>query len=366
MVNVPYFGRSTTSSVTVPSEASGRFDADRIRHLAWTTANAITQLVLLGGLFMVYRLSRHLADGRESVALRHAKDVWHLQHVLYLPSEEQLQRLALHSTELIRLANQFYIGVHFPAALAFLVWVLVRHHDHWARVRNVLIVVTGAALAIHIAYPLAPPRFLPQVLSSVDFVDTGTVIGPSAYQAAGDKLANEYAAMPSLHVGWAILEAWGIIIILRTRARWLAVLHPVVTLLVVVVTANHYWMDGIVAAGLVAGAVRLTAPGVVSDLRSRVTHRGRVAASAEQDPIVPATARGIVAVPGARQAPGQRHGTAAKLVPAEAATTDQVTSAVVGCWLSVPGQGSQGHDALPSKHPQPQDQNPDRDPSQTR
>jgi hypothetical protein len=297
---------------------------DHRAHIARTVAHGVGQMLLLVGLFVVYRLSRHLADGREFVALEHAESVWRLQRQLDLPSEALLQQLALRSSDLVRTANEFYIAVHFPAAIMFFLWVLVRHRDHWARVRNILIIVTGAALAVHILYPLAPPRFLPRVLSSADFVDTGELIGPSAYDAAGDNLANEYAAMPSLHVGWAVIEAWGLITILRVRARWLAVAHPVITTLVVVITANHFWLDGVVATVLVVAAVRLTTPGVVDDLRDRVgrvrgarsaTDRVRTQDSAT---IVPAISRAIVSVPGARGAPGDRPAPAEPEVPKEA------------------------------------------------
>ncbi|MBX6391054.1 MAG: inositol phosphorylceramide synthase [Frankia sp.] len=209
---------------------------------------------------MVYRVGRTYADGRQTEALRNALDVWHFERVLRLPSEYGIQQLALHSTHLLEAANRFYIGVHFPAAILFLLWVMFFQRAHWPRVRNVIVLATGAALVIHILYPLAPPRFLPAVSPHIPFVDTGLVIGPSAYSMPGAGAANEYAAMPSLHVGWAILEAWGIITILRYRARWLAVVHPVATAIVVVITANHYWLDGLIGGGLVYAAVVVTRP----------------------------------------------------------------------------------------------------------
>ncbi|MBL7630912.1 phosphatase PAP2 family protein [Frankia sp. CN6] len=232
----------------------------RARRLASSFAFYVGQVLLLGGLFMVYRLGRSVADGRQDEALQNALNVWHFERLLDLPNESGIQRLALHSTDLLEWANRFYIGVHFPAAIAFLLWVLVFQRAHWPRVRNVIMLSTGVALVIHILYPLAPPRFLPAVSPDIPFVDTGVVIGPSAYAAPGAEAANQYAAMPSLHVGWAILEAWGVITILRWRARWLAIAHPVVTALVVVITANHYWLDGLIGGGLVYGAVLLTRP----------------------------------------------------------------------------------------------------------
>ncbi|MDT3444566.1 phosphatase PAP2 family protein [Pseudofrankia sp. BMG5.37] len=256
----------------------------KARSLGRWLGYALGQALLLAGLFKVYRLGRQLAAGHESDALGHAREVWHLERALGLPSEEAVQRLALHSTTLVELANRFYMYVHFPASILFLAWVLLRHRDHWARVRNALIALTGAALVIHLAYPLAPPRFLSGVLPNVGIVDTGRLIGPSPYPSEGGS-ANQYAAMPSMHVGWAILEAWGVLTILRSRARWVALAHPVVTTLVVVLTGNHYWLDGIVGGLLVASAVWITAPGRAGQLVARLP-------ATPLTPAPPATATG--------------------------------------------------------------------------
>jgi hypothetical protein len=215
----------------------------------------VGQLALMGLLYFGYSLGRHLVGGRETVALTHARAVWHLQEVLRLPSEVAIQRAALHSVDLIKLANIYYIGVHFPAMILFVGWVFLCHRAAWPRVRNVLIIVTAVGLAIEVAYPLAPPRFLAG--SGVGLVDTGAVFGPSPYTHTGG-VANQYAAMPSLHIGWAILEAWAVISITRGRWRWLAIAQPVLTTTVVVVTANHYWLDGVVGAALVLAAVLVT------------------------------------------------------------------------------------------------------------
>ncbi|EIV94413.1 phosphatase PAP2 family protein [Frankia sp. QA3] len=221
-----------------------------MRRVAGAVAYAVSQLLLIAMLYGTYSFSRHLASGREPAALAAARDVWRLERFLHLPSEAAVQRLALHSHTLIRAADWFYILVHFPSVIMLLLWVFVRHRRHWTRVRNVLIMTTGMALIIHLLYPLAPPRFLPSALH-VSLVDTGAVYGPSPYGEGSGGIANEYAAMPSLHVGWSLLEAWAVITILHHRARWLVVLHPVLTTAVVVVTANHYWLDGLVGASLV-------------------------------------------------------------------------------------------------------------------
>ncbi|EFC86105.1 phosphatase PAP2 family protein [Parafrankia sp. EUN1f] len=275
MVSIPIpsrdQGRSATGPVAVPPLAvtlrTSWLHATRLGRATSLALFYSGQVLLMAALFMVYRLGRQLAVGREPQALANARDVWSFERLIDLPDESALQRLALHSTELLELANRFYIGVHFPASIAFLLWVMLRHRDAWPRVRMVILASTGAALVIHMLYPLAPPRFLPQVLPHVSLVDTGAVFGPSPY-SAGDKVANQYAAMPSLHVGWSIIVAWGTVTILRARARWLMILHPVLTVIVVVITANHYWMDGVIGGGLVALSVLMTRPEVQTRLRS--------------------------------------------------------------------------------------------------
>ena len=92
------------------------------------------------------------------------------------------------------------------------------------------------------------------------FVDTAAVDDASVYSGVGGALANQYAAMPSLHVGWSIVVAAAVIGTLRSRARWLIVLHPVLTVLVVVVTANHYWLDALVSAALFVASLTLVGP----------------------------------------------------------------------------------------------------------
>jgi PAP2 superfamily len=114
----------------------------------------------------------------------------------------------------------------------------------------VLVAVTLAALAIHVAFPLAPPRMMP------GFVDTMVLYGPNPYNSAAVQgFANQFAAMPSLHVGWSLIVAFGVITISRSKYRYAIIAHPILTFLAVTLTANHYWLDGAVAAVLVFWAI---------------------------------------------------------------------------------------------------------------
>ena len=139
----------------------------------------------------------------------------HLERVLHLPSEAWVQSLVPWDS-VLHAANIYYFSVHFPTMIAFLVWgYLFRPRAEYRWARNLVIALTCSALVVHIVYPLAPPRMFPQW----GFVDTMATLGPNAYAGTSGAMANQFAAMPSLHIGWAALIAY---VIHRTGPRWLA------------------------------------------------------------------------------------------------------------------------------------------------
>jgi hypothetical protein len=201
-------------------------------------------------LFFCTKLIRFPVRGQASEAYDNALRVIDFERTLRFFTEPDLQRLVLHHPEVVRALNRYYVMAHFPITIAALAWLYVRRPLAYLTARRVLVITTALGLVIHMLYPLAPPRMLP----GFGFVDTGHVFGPAAYGAGAvfNGLANQFAAMPSLHFGWAVVVAITIIRQARTRLRWLIVLHPVATTAAIVMTANHYWMDVIVAAVLVA------------------------------------------------------------------------------------------------------------------
>ncbi|GAA3772527.1 phosphatase PAP2 family protein [Streptomyces phyllanthi] len=213
----------------------------------------VRELLLVAGLFLVYKAGRLLANGHTTEAFGNAHRVWDWERALRLPDEAAVQSVLLHGDGLAQLANGYYALVHFPATAAFLVWLWLRRPAHYVWARRVLAAVTAAALVLHLAFPLAPPR----MLDGKGLVDTGRLYGPTVYSAtpATDSLANQFAAMPSLHFGWALMVAIGLIAATRSRWRVLWLLHPLLTLLVIVGTANHYWLDAIAAAALLGTAL---------------------------------------------------------------------------------------------------------------
>ncbi|MEU0965776.1 phosphatase PAP2 family protein [Streptomyces sp. NPDC005917] len=230
----------------------------------------VRELLLVAGLFLVYKFGRQLATGHSAEALHNAHRIWDLERTLQLPSEVDVQSALLHGDSLVHLANTYYATVHFPATLAFLAWLYLRRPAHYVWARRVLAVVTAAALVLPFTFPLAPPR----MLAATGLVDTARRYGPSVYgPPSSDHLSNQFAAMPSLHFGWALMVAIGLIVATRSRRRWLWLLHPAITLLVIVGTANHYWLDSVVATVMLGAALALIRPqtssgGTPTSLRS--------------------------------------------------------------------------------------------------
>lgn len=199
-------------------------------------------------LFLAYKIGRAVADGHVARAYADARQVWHWERALHLPDEGHVQHVLMASQSLVRAANVYYAWAHFAVMIVVLLWVYLFRPAQYVRLRRLVAAVTGVALVVHLTFPLAPPRLVP----GLHMIDTATVFGPSVYgPPSDDTLTNQYAAMPSLHVGWALIVAIGLIHTTRSRWRWWWLLYPVCTFTVVVGTANHYWLDGLVGAAIV-------------------------------------------------------------------------------------------------------------------
>ncbi|MDG4825189.1 phosphatase PAP2 family protein [Asanoa sp. WMMD1127] len=210
---------------------------------------ATGEVLLVAVLFLAYKGARFLVAGHAAEATANATTIWHLERLLRLPSELAVQHAVAGQHALVVAANCYYAYVHFPATAAALIWLYVRRRALYLRTRRILAGLTAAALALHVWFPLAPPR----LVASTGLVDTGAVYGPAVYGPPDtDALSNQYAAMPSLHVGWALAVAVALVAAGRGRLRWLWLAHPATTLAVVVATGNHYWLDAAVAVTLLA------------------------------------------------------------------------------------------------------------------
>jgi hypothetical protein len=199
---------------------------------------------VIAALYSVWMLAATLAQTHTAGAFSRGRWIYRLQRRWHLPSEQVLQNALLRHPDLARTANLYYATMHFTALFAFLLWVFVRHRDRYRTVRTTVVGFTLLSLLIQFI-PVAPPRLYP----NLGFVDVAQMFGQSVYSFGLG--ADELSAMPSVHVGWAVLIGTAVVLISRSPWRWVVVLHPVLTVLVVTATANHWWADGIVAAALV-------------------------------------------------------------------------------------------------------------------
>lgn len=202
------------------------------------------------GLYALWQFAGTLSLLHVDGAIARGHWIFDLSHDLHLPGELTVQHAALHSSVLVQALNIFYATMHFPGMIAFLIWTFVRHRDRYPQVRNTMVLVTGASLAIQLI-PTAPPRLIP----SLGFVDTPAMFHQSVYAPVGSPGPDQLSAMPSVHVAWAVLVALGVVVFSTSRRRWWIVLHPILTVTAVVATGNHWWFDGIVAVWLIGLAI---------------------------------------------------------------------------------------------------------------
>ena len=214
------------------------------RFLAGSVPYAQESAIILG-LFALWQYAGSFGVMGPDGALGRAQWIWDAERVAHLPSETTVQAFFLPHPLIVQFFNYYYAALHFPVLVGTMIWLFIRHRDRYSAARTTLVVLTAACLLIQLI-PVAPPRMLP----STGMVDTAIEYGQSVYSATAGFNPDQLSAMPSVHVGWAVLVAILIISSARTRWRWLWVLYPAATTLIVAVTANHFWADGIVAAAL--------------------------------------------------------------------------------------------------------------------
>jgi len=232
------------ATITRPDTATSR-SRSRLSLLA------TREILLIATGFIAYRTVRFWVKDEAATAFGNAHLVISWERALGIFTEVDLQSTVLGNHAIILTLNRYYFVAHFLGTALLLTWLFTRQRHIYGRVRRVLFAVTIGGLALHVAFPLAPPRWFPEI----GFVDTLQTFGPKVYDSAAvSSTANQIAAMPSLHVAWALIAAWAIVTALRSRWRWLAVIHPTMMVFAVVVTANHWWLDAAVASALVITA----------------------------------------------------------------------------------------------------------------
>lgn len=208
------------------------------------------EAALVLALYAFWRVVMTLRSTRLDEGLSHGRTVYDVERFLHIGNEAAMARWLLDHPFWAHAANTFYATVHVPALIAFLVWLFFRHRGHYPRMRNTVAALTGACLVLH-WFPVAPPRMYP----GLGFVDVARHFGQSVYGPVGQGISNQVSALPSLHAGWALIVALGVILASTSRWRWLVLAHPVLTIVVIAATANHWWLDSVAAAVVLAAVV---------------------------------------------------------------------------------------------------------------
>jgi membrane-associated phospholipid phosphatase len=206
------------------------------------------QLGLLVLVDAAYELVRGIADGQRAEAIAHGQQVIDFERATHTLFEPDLQAFFLPAHWLIDVANQLYLNAQFSIALGFLVWLYLFRNESYYFVRNMFVVSMGLALIGYTLYPTAPPRMFPQD----GFIDTIVDFSNVNHDSTLAKVfINPYAAVPSMHCGFALMIGGAGVRVCRTRlARAWWACWPLLISWVVVVTGNHYWADVVLGWGV--------------------------------------------------------------------------------------------------------------------
>ena len=284
-------------------DARRRPDDVRPTRLGWVREAAIVL-----GFYYVYQTVRSLAahGNTEPRATHNANWIITWEKHLWMYHEQRIQDFFLGAEWFIRAMNIYYGTLHFVITAGLLIWMYVRRHSFYPAMRNLLGLTTALAIIGYWSFPLAPPRLHLNCNGDIPVLAPGGLVKPACFvdtlaeigglwsyeSPAAKAVANQFAAMPSLHFGWSV---WCGIVFWRFAAhrttRAMAVVYPALTLFAIVVTANHWILD---AAG---GAIIIIAATLILRVAAARRERGRV--SAEPDGAPNSTDPGLEPTPSA-------------------------------------------------------------------
>jgi membrane-associated phospholipid phosphatase len=260
-------------------------------------------VVVLAGVVTYFGI-RGMTSANPELAVDHAHDIVALERLLALDHEQWLQGLVVPSDAMSTLFNWVYIWGHWPVIVVTLLWLALRHRTAYLRLRNAMMVSGGLGLLVYTTYPVAPPR-----LAELGLVDTVTERSQAYRVLQPPAFVNQYAAMPSLHVGWDLLV--GLTIVSVATAAWLRMvgrLMPVLMAVATVATANHYLLDAV--AGVAFALAGLAAALLIERRRQPVGAGRRRSRPPDEATPVPQQRRADAAEPVATC--GQRDGPSAR------------------------------------------------------
>jgi membrane-associated phospholipid phosphatase len=215
----------------------------RSPRLPWVAGQVL--LVLAG--VVAYFLVRGRTEASASLARAHATHLLDVERALHVDVEPTFQKAVESSEAAETLANWIYIWGHWPVLIATMVWLVWRHRPQFLRLRDAMLVSGALGMIVFVSYPVAPPR-----LMGASYVDTVTESSTAYRYLQPPAFVNQYAAMPSLHVGWDLLAGMAIFAATTSVAlRVVACAMPALMAWAVIATGNHYVLDVVAGVTLV-------------------------------------------------------------------------------------------------------------------
>ncbi|MET4926294.1 phosphatase PAP2 family protein [Streptomyces sp. PSRA5] len=248
------------------------------------------ELLLLAVVYAAYSAGRLLARGDVSTAVDHGLAILRIEKAFFLNAEHPLNRLFT-STPAIGIPADFaYASLHYLVTPAVLIWIFRRRPAHYRAARTWLMLSTLLGLVGFTLLPTCPPRLLDASYGFVDTMAQYSSYGWWGAEASAPRglggMTNQYAAMPSLHVGWAL---WcGVLLWRHGRTplvRVLGLVYPLLTVIIVMGTANHYFLDAVAGGAVMGAGALLTAPALRAADRCWVRAADRYAFVAKVAPL---------------------------------------------------------------------------------
>lgn len=232
----------------------------RQRLLPRGPVDLVLQFILLAAAYYAWRYARGAVEGGMAEAFANARDLVAVERALHSLVEIDVQRWALDAGWPAEVARWMYANAHFKGSCLALLFVYFMRPGSFGFVRNMVLVAMAISVVGYALVPTAPPRFLPEL----GLEGAASVTGNSPLLAdPGNPLFNPFAAVPSMHVCFALLFAWSIALLVRNRPlKAMLLAYPLLITFVVVSTGNHFWLDavfGAMVAAASAGAAILLA-----------------------------------------------------------------------------------------------------------
>jgi membrane-associated phospholipid phosphatase len=206
------------------------------------------QVALFGAAYLAYGLARGLVSGSPTEAFTHARELIGVERTLHMFVEPSVQAWASGSRLLMGVMSWLYLNAQTTVTVGALVYLYLRHNRSFYFVRNMLMISMVLALVGYAVFPTAPPRFMPE-WGFIDSVSDFTGVRLTHESATMSTLFNPYAAVPSMHVAFALSIGWPLARLVRWRAaRVLWFVYPFLVAFVIVATANHFIVDALLGA----------------------------------------------------------------------------------------------------------------------